>query len=112
MRRARVHAAALAPRGLRDGRVEASAHATPSIVVAGEDNAATELVEDGVNGVVVASADDPEAIADAIVRVHEAGLGAAREHRRVVRRERRASCRWSPRWRRCWRATRTESPGW
>ena len=53
--------------------VEASAHATPSIVVAGEDNAATELVEDGVNGVVVESA-KPEAIADAIVRVHEAGL--------------------------------------
>jgi len=52
--------------------VEASAHATPSIVVAGEDNAATELVEDGVNGVVVASA-EPAAIADAIVRVHEAG---------------------------------------
>ena len=53
--------------------VEASAHATPSIVVAGEDNAATELVEEGVNGVVVASA-DPEAVAAAIVRVHEAGL--------------------------------------
>jgi glycosyltransferase involved in cell wall biosynthesis len=52
--------------------VEASAHATPSIVVAGEDNAATELVQDGVNGVVVASA-DPDAIADAIVRVHKAG---------------------------------------
>jgi glycosyltransferase involved in cell wall biosynthesis len=53
--------------------VEASAHATPSIVVAGEDNAATALVADGVNGVVVESA-KPEAIADAIVRVHEAGL--------------------------------------
>jgi glycosyltransferase involved in cell wall biosynthesis len=53
--------------------VEASAHATPSIVVDAEDNAATELVEDGVNGFVVASA-DPEVIADAIVRVHEAGL--------------------------------------
>jgi glycosyltransferase involved in cell wall biosynthesis len=53
--------------------VEASAHATPSIVVADEDNAATELVEDGVNGVVVADA-DPEAIAAAIVRMHEAGL--------------------------------------
>jgi glycosyltransferase involved in cell wall biosynthesis len=52
--------------------VEASAHATPSIVVAGEDNAATELVEDGINGVVVSSA-EPEAIADAIVRAHEAG---------------------------------------
>jgi glycosyltransferase involved in cell wall biosynthesis len=53
--------------------VEASAHATPSIVVAGEDNAATELVADGVNGVVVQSA-GPEAVAEAIVRVHEAGL--------------------------------------
>jgi glycosyltransferase involved in cell wall biosynthesis len=53
--------------------VEASAHATPSIVVAAEDNAATELVQDGVNGLVVASA-DPEAIAEAIVRVHEAGM--------------------------------------
>jgi len=52
--------------------VEASAHATPSIVVADEDNAATELVQDGVNGVIVESA-KPEAIADAIVRVHEAG---------------------------------------
>jgi glycosyltransferase involved in cell wall biosynthesis len=53
--------------------VEASAHATPSIVVAGEDNAATELVQDGVNGVLVQSA-EPEAIAAAIVRVHEAGM--------------------------------------
>jgi glycosyltransferase involved in cell wall biosynthesis len=53
--------------------VEASAHATPSIVIAGEDNAATELVQNGVNGVVVDSA-DPEAVAHAIVRVHEAGL--------------------------------------
>ncbi len=53
--------------------VEASAHSTPSIVVAGEDNAATELVADGVNGVVVASA-DPEAVAAGIVRVYESGL--------------------------------------
>lgn len=53
--------------------VEASAQATPSIVVGGEDNAATELVQDGVNGIIVARA-DPEAIADAIVRVHEAGI--------------------------------------
>jgi glycosyltransferase involved in cell wall biosynthesis len=58
--------------------VEASAHATPSIVVAGEDNAATELVQDGVNGVVVQSA-GPEAVATAIVRVHEAGM-ALREN--------------------------------
>jgi glycosyltransferase involved in cell wall biosynthesis len=52
--------------------VEASAHATPAVVVAAPDNAAVELVEDGVNGVVAASA-DPEAIAAAVVRVHEAG---------------------------------------
>jgi glycosyltransferase involved in cell wall biosynthesis len=54
--------------------VEASAHATPSVVVAAPDNAAVELVEDGVNGVVADSA-DPERIADAIVRVHQAGIG-------------------------------------
>jgi glycosyltransferase involved in cell wall biosynthesis len=53
--------------------VEASAHATPAIVVTAPDNAAVELVQDGVNGVVAASA-DPEAIAEAIVRVHEAGI--------------------------------------
>lgn len=52
--------------------VEASACGTPSIVVRGEDNAATELVEDGVNGFVAASA-SPEHLADAIVRVHRAG---------------------------------------
>ncbi|MET0770156.1 MAG: glycosyltransferase, partial [Solirubrobacteraceae bacterium] len=52
--------------------VEASAAGTPSVVVRGEDNAATELVEEGVNGFVAASA-SPEDLADAIVRVHEAG---------------------------------------
>jgi glycosyltransferase involved in cell wall biosynthesis len=52
--------------------VEAAARGTPSIVVAGEDNAATELIEEGVNGFVAASA-EAEAIAAAIVRVHEAG---------------------------------------
>jgi glycosyltransferase involved in cell wall biosynthesis len=53
--------------------IEAAAHATPAVVVAGEDNAATELVEDGINGTIVQRA-DPDAIADAIVRVHEAGM--------------------------------------
>jgi glycosyltransferase involved in cell wall biosynthesis len=53
--------------------VESSAHATPSVVVAGEDNAAVELVQEGVNGFVAASG-EPEAVADAIVRVHEAGM--------------------------------------
>jgi glycosyltransferase involved in cell wall biosynthesis len=53
--------------------VEAAARGTPSIVVAGEDNAAMELVEDGVNGFVADRA-DAAAIAAAIVRVHEAGM--------------------------------------
>ncbi|HEX7300720.1 MAG TPA: glycosyltransferase, partial [Solirubrobacteraceae bacterium] len=52
--------------------VEASARGTPSVVVREEDNAAVELVDDGVNGVIAASA-APDDLADAIVRVHEAG---------------------------------------
>jgi glycosyltransferase involved in cell wall biosynthesis len=52
--------------------VEACARGTPSVVVAGEDNAATELIVEGVNGTVAPSS-DAGAIADAIVRVHEAG---------------------------------------
>ena len=53
--------------------VEAAAHATPSVVVAGEDNAATELIDEGINGTIAPRA-DPESVADAIVRVHEAGI--------------------------------------
>jgi glycosyltransferase involved in cell wall biosynthesis len=53
--------------------VEAAARGTPSIVVASEDNAATELIDEGVNGTIAPSA-TPEAVADAIVRVHDAGL--------------------------------------
>jgi glycosyltransferase involved in cell wall biosynthesis len=56
--------------------VEAAALGTPSVLVAGEDNAATELIEEGVNGFVVESA-DAAVLADAMVRVHEAG-GALR----------------------------------
>jgi glycosyltransferase involved in cell wall biosynthesis len=41
-------------------------------VVADPDNAATELVDEGVNGVVAASA-APDDLADAMVRVHEGG---------------------------------------
>jgi glycosyltransferase involved in cell wall biosynthesis len=53
--------------------VEAAARATPAVVVAGPDNAATELVSEGENGFVArsASADD---LAAAIVRVHRAGF--------------------------------------
>ncbi len=52
--------------------VEASSLGTPSVVVRDPDNAATELVEEGVNGFIAesASADD---LAGAILRVHEAG---------------------------------------
>jgi len=53
--------------------VEAAARGTPSVVVAGEDNAATELILEGVNGTIAAGS-DPRAVADAIVRVHESGL--------------------------------------
>jgi glycosyltransferase involved in cell wall biosynthesis len=52
--------------------IEAAARGCPSIVVRGEDNAAVELVDDGVNGVVAASA-EPMELQDAIVRVWEAG---------------------------------------
>ena len=52
--------------------VEASARGVPAVVVAGPDNAATELVEDGVNGFVAASA-EPDDLAEAIARVDEGG---------------------------------------
>jgi glycosyltransferase involved in cell wall biosynthesis len=52
--------------------VEAAARGTPSIVVAGAENAATSLIESGVNGFIVPTA-DPEALAEAIVKVHAAG---------------------------------------
>ncbi len=52
--------------------VEAAALGVPSILVGHPDNAATELIEDGVNGFVVAS-DAPDVLADAIERVWEAG---------------------------------------
>lgn len=52
--------------------VEAAACGTPSILVSEPDNAAVELIEDGVNGVLARSA-APADLAAAIVRVHEAG---------------------------------------
>jgi glycosyltransferase involved in cell wall biosynthesis len=52
--------------------VEACAAGTPAVVVADPDNAATELIEEGVNGFVAASA-SPEALAAAILRVRGAG---------------------------------------
>ena len=52
--------------------VEAAARGVPSVVVTDPDNAATELVEEGSNGFVAASA-DPEDLAAAILRVRAAG---------------------------------------
>ena len=52
--------------------VEAAAQGVPSVVVQSPDNAALELVEDGVNGVVARST-EPDELAAAILRVHEAG---------------------------------------
>ncbi|MGH2894221.1 MAG: glycosyltransferase family 4 protein [Solirubrobacteraceae bacterium] len=52
--------------------VEAASHGTPSVVVAAEDNAAVELIEEGVNGFVAAS-DAPEDLAAAMWAVHEGG---------------------------------------
>jgi glycosyltransferase involved in cell wall biosynthesis len=54
--------------------VEAASLGTPSILVRDPDNAATELIEEGINGFVADSA-EPEALAAAIERVHEAGPG-------------------------------------
>jgi glycosyltransferase involved in cell wall biosynthesis len=44
----------------------------PTIVVAGDDNAATELIENSVNGLIAPDA-DAQTIADAIVAVYAAG---------------------------------------
>jgi glycosyltransferase involved in cell wall biosynthesis len=52
--------------------VEASSKGTPAVVARAPDNAAVELVEDGVNGVIAASA-APADLAAAIVRVHHGG---------------------------------------
>ena len=52
--------------------VEAASHGTPSVVVGGEDNAAVELIVEGVNGYIAAS-DSPEDLADAMWAVHSRG---------------------------------------
>jgi glycosyltransferase involved in cell wall biosynthesis len=52
--------------------LEAASRGVPSVVVDGADNAATELVEDGVNGFVASSA-SAESLAAAIVDVERAG---------------------------------------
>jgi len=52
--------------------VEAAARGVPSVVVAGPDNAATELIEEGSNGFVAPSVTATD-LASAILVVHEAG---------------------------------------
>jgi glycosyltransferase involved in cell wall biosynthesis len=71
-----ARAACMATASEREGYglvvVEAAARGTPSVVVAGPENAAVELVVDGVNGVVAPSA-EPTDLAHAIIRVVNAG---------------------------------------
>ena len=54
--------------------VEAASRATPSVVIAGPDNAAAELVTAGENGLVAPSA-GAEDLAATILQVDEAGFG-------------------------------------
>jgi glycosyltransferase involved in cell wall biosynthesis len=57
--------------------LEAAAAGTPSVVATGPETAAPELVEEGVNGLLVREPTE-EAIADAIVAVHERGADLRR----------------------------------
>jgi len=76
VRRAFARAACLATASAREGYglvvVEAAAHGTPSVVVRGEENAATELVTEGANGTIADSV-APEEVGEAIRRVVEGG---------------------------------------
>lgn len=69
-------AACLATASEREGYglvvVEAAARGTPSVVVAGSENAATELVDEGVSGAIARDASADE-LADTLLRVLEAG---------------------------------------
>jgi glycosyltransferase involved in cell wall biosynthesis len=77
LERALARALCLALPSRREGYglvvVEASAKGVPAVVARGPENAAVELVEDGVNGMVARSA-APGDLADAIVRVRDAGV--------------------------------------
>ena len=67
--------------------VEAAARGTPSIVVRGPENAATELIVDGVNG-FIASSCEAHAVAEQIVKVHLALAELADTHLSMVCRAR------------------------
>jgi glycosyltransferase involved in cell wall biosynthesis len=64
--------------------IEAASEGTPTVTVAGEDNAAAELIEEGVNGFVAASV---EALPHALVAVHRAGESLRASTRRWFMRE-------------------------
>jgi glycosyltransferase involved in cell wall biosynthesis len=70
------HAVCLVMPSRREGYglavVEAASHGTPSVVVAAPDNAAVELIEEGVNGTVAPSVSVDD-LAAAILRVYEGG---------------------------------------
>ena len=66
---------------------EALALGTPSVVVAGPDNAAVELVEEGENGAIARSA-SPEDLGEAILRVHRGGAELRRSTRAWYERNR------------------------
>jgi glycosyltransferase involved in cell wall biosynthesis len=74
--RALARAACLATASEREGYglvvVEAAAHGTPSVVVAGPENAVTELLAEGINGTIAPSA-SAEDLGAAILRVVGAG---------------------------------------
>ena len=63
--------------------IEAAPHGTPSVVVAGEDNAAVELIADGLNGYVAPPA-PRRTLAAAIVASPRGRPGSAPEHRGLV----------------------------
>ena len=58
--------------------VEATSLGTPSVVVAGPENAATELIDGGVNGFVAASA-DPDDLGRAVVKAVRDGAELRRK---------------------------------
>jgi glycosyltransferase involved in cell wall biosynthesis len=64
--------------GLGTVVIEAAALGVPSVVVAGPDSAATELIEPGRNGYIATSA-LAEDLADAIFAVHEGGAELRRQ---------------------------------
>jgi glycosyltransferase involved in cell wall biosynthesis len=72
MRRALCHVLPSRREGYGMVVIEAASVGTPSVVARDPDNAAVELVEDGVNGVIAESA-EPDALAAAVERVIDAG---------------------------------------